>query len=193
MKAWQTAFVLAAAGLCLHAFSMRVPPASEGTAMRGPASSSALPSAQPTNPPSRAAFGALPVVFVENRGQVRGPARFVTGWPHAPAWITATGITLELSRCDETEAPPRQGRRLGAIEARAGTRVHCAHVALIFEGADRGTTVVADEPASSRYSYFLGNDPTRWRTNVPQFDSVQFDDVYPGIDVVYYGHEAALE
>jgi uncharacterized protein (TIGR03437 family) len=35
-------------------------------------------------------------------------------------------------------------------------------------------------------NYYFGNDPEKWRRNVPHFARVRFDDVYPGIDVVYY-------
>lgn len=42
-------------------------------------------------------------------------------------------------------------------------------------------------------NYFVGNDPRKWRKNVPQFSRVQFDDVYPGIDLVYYGSQGQLE
>ena len=43
------------------------------------------------------------------------------------------------------------------------------------------------EAQDQRTSYFLGNDPTSWRANLPAFGRVRFDDVYPGIDVDYYG------
>jgi len=31
-------------------------------------------------------------------------------------------------------------------------------------------------------NYLLGNDPARRHTNVPRFESVIYDDVYPGTD-----------
>ena len=42
-------------------------------------------------------------------------------------------------------------------------------------------------------NYFLGNDPACWRTGVPTYAKVGYDHVYPGIDLVYYGHSAGLE
>ena len=44
-----------------------------------------------------------------------------------------------------------------------------------------------------RSNYFIGNDPTKWRTNVPQFSKVKYAGVYPGIDLVFYGNQRNLE
>lgn len=41
--------------------------------------------------------------------------------------------------------------------------------------------------------YFLGNDPALWRTNVPHYARVEFERVYPGINVVYYESRGNLE
>ena len=35
-------------------------------------------------------------------------------------------------------------------------------------------------------NYFIGNDTPKWRTNVAGYAKVKYEDVYPGIDLVYY-------
>ena len=45
----------------------------------------------------------------------------------------------------------------------------------------------------ARANYFIGNDPDKWRTNVPTYAKVQYQDVYPGVDLVYYGNQRQLE
>ncbi len=42
-------------------------------------------------------------------------------------------------------------------------------------------------------NYFIGNDPSKWRTNMPNYAKVEYQDVYPGIDLVYYGNQRQLE
>ncbi len=42
-------------------------------------------------------------------------------------------------------------------------------------------------------NYFLGNDSSKWRLNVSHFAKAMFKDVYPGIDLVYYGNRGRLE
>src|SRR5439155_15702045 len=42
-------------------------------------------------------------------------------------------------------------------------------------------------------NYFIGNDPTKWRTNVPTYAKVYYHELYPKIDLVYYGSQQQLE
>ena len=42
-------------------------------------------------------------------------------------------------------------------------------------------------------NYFIGNDSKKWRTSIPNFGKVQYRNVYPGIDLVYYGNQQQLE
>jgi hypothetical protein len=42
-------------------------------------------------------------------------------------------------------------------------------------------------------NYFIGNDPSRWIPNVPTYGAVWYRDLYPGIDLVYYGRQQQLE
>jgi uncharacterized protein (TIGR03437 family) len=50
------------------------------------------------------------------------------------------------------------------------------------------------DPQPGITSYFLGNDPTKWRSGVPHFARVRYSDVYPGIDLIYnHNSEGRLE
>jgi hypothetical protein len=42
-------------------------------------------------------------------------------------------------------------------------------------------------------NYFYGNMPARWYTNVPNFASITYHDLYPGIDLEYYSTQNGLE
>jgi len=42
-------------------------------------------------------------------------------------------------------------------------------------------------------NYFIGNDPNKWCTSIPHYAKVRYRDVYPGIDLVYYGNQQDLE
>src|SRR5258708_5275515 len=41
--------------------------------------------------------------------------------------------------------------------------------------------------------YYIGDDPKQWHPNVPNYERVKFDQVYPGVDLVYYGNQQRLE
>jgi hypothetical protein len=45
----------------------------------------------------------------------------------------------------------------------------------------------------AKTNYFIGKDPKKWRTKVPNYAKVKYEGVYPGIDLVYYGNQGQLE
>ncbi|OFV91359.1 MAG: hypothetical protein A3H28_11940 [Acidobacteria bacterium RIFCSPLOWO2_02_FULL_61_28] len=57
-------------------------------------------------------------------------------------------------------------------------------------GANPNPAVTGLAELSGKSNYFIGNDPSKWRTNVPTYAKVKYEDVYPGIDLVYYGAPA---
>src|ERR1035438_3868323 len=65
-------------------------------------------------------------------------------------------------------------------------------VRLVLVGA-RNVEPLGDELLASTSSYFLGNDPQRWRTGVPNYGKVRYSGVYRGMDLVLHGSEGAFE
>ena len=44
-----------------------------------------------------------------------------------------------------------------------------------------------------RTDYFIGKDPQNWKTGIPSYSRVEYEDVYPGVNLVYYGNQRRLE
>jgi hypothetical protein len=60
-------------------------------------------------------------------------------------------------------------------------------------GANPNPQVVGLDELPGKVNYFLGNDPKNWHINIPTYARVQYKDIYPGIDLVYYGNQRQLE
>ncbi|MFN0087422.1 MAG: SBBP repeat-containing protein [Blastocatellia bacterium] len=60
-------------------------------------------------------------------------------------------------------------------------------------GASPGAAIESMDPLPGRSNYFIGNDPRAWRTDVPTFSRVRYRNVYPGVDLAYYGNQRRLE
>src|SRR5439155_18826573 len=60
-------------------------------------------------------------------------------------------------------------------------------------GANPHPHIAGLEELPGKVNYFLGNDPQRWRTNIPTYAKVKYEGVYPGVDLVYYGQQGHLE
>ena len=60
-------------------------------------------------------------------------------------------------------------------------------------GANTHAKVSGLEELPGKSNYFIGNDPKKRRTNVPNYAKVKYANVYPGVDLVYYGNQGKLE
>lgn len=60
-------------------------------------------------------------------------------------------------------------------------------------GSRKPSAIRPLSPQAHRTNYFIGQDPAGWQQNVPQFQRVQYDEVYSGIDVVYHSTQKQLE
>ena len=45
----------------------------------------------------------------------------------------------------------------------------------------------------ARSTIFSGPIPSAWRTDIPTYAKVELDNVYPGVNLVYYGNQGQLE
>jgi len=66
-------------------------------------------------------------------------------------------------------------------------------VGLTFVGADPEAISVATESLPGRSHYLLGNDPAKWITDLPHYAGIQYSEIFPNIDLVYYGKDGHLE
>jgi hypothetical protein len=70
-----------------------------------------------------------------------------------------------------------------------GPRTTDAVLRMRLVGANASAAVTGADELPGKSNYFIGNDPKKWRTNVPNYAQVRYQDVYPGVDLVYYGNQ----
>jgi hypothetical protein len=62
-----------------------------------------------------------------------------------------------------------------------------------FSGANPAPVISGQERLQGTSNYFIGNDPSKWRTRISKYARVRYREVYPGIDLVFYGNQRRLE
>jgi hypothetical protein len=131
-------------------------------------------------------YGKLPLTFEANHGQSNPEVKFLSRGSGYTAYLTAGGLTLAL-RPSQTGAT--------AVSSLPTPPVAGENAILQFRlvGAAKNPAVVGEDLQPGVVNYFLGNDPSQWRTNVPTYGRVRYKNVYPGIDLVYYGNHRQLE
>ena len=137
-----------------------------------------------------ATYGRLPLYFEANQGQTDPQVKFLARGGGQTLFLTPTEAVLVLTKAN----PPAQGPQRTLISPvaarRAGTQ---AVVRMAFVGASPQPRIAGQKELAGKVNYFLGNDPAKWRTNVPIYAAVRYEGLYPGIDLVYYGNNCQLE
>ena len=109
--------------------------------------------------------------FELNQGQTDSQVMFISRGSNYTLFLTPSEATLRLAK----RAPQGSVVRMQFGDGRNIPRI----------------TGVEELPGKT--NYFIGNDPQKWQTNVPAYAKVRYDDVYPGVDLLFYGNDGYLE
>lgn len=116
-----------------------------------------------------------PLGFESKEGEDESAVQFL---------VRGSGYTVYLNWREVTVQMPG-----GAGDSDAGATV--LRVGLL--GANPDCRLVGQMELPTKINYLLGKDVSRWRKQVPTFGRVKAAQVYPGIDLVYYGDKGQLE
>ena len=58
---------------------------------------------------------------------------------------------------------------------------------------DPQASVTGLDPQQGTSNYFIGNDPSQWHTGIVNYSQVEYQNIYAGINLVYYGNQQQLE
>ena len=139
----------------------------------------------------------------------RTPARFLARMNEATVYVSATEATLSLRAaegagrlgCGADLGSPRNARSPQANEQLPGPRRDRAAprpsaattLRMQLIGANRRARVIGEDQLATRTNYLIGNDASRWKTGIANFERVRVEQVYPGVDVIYYSSGQQLE
>ena len=136
-----------------------------------------------------AGLGTLPLCFEADGGQTGGSFPFLARGRACNFFVGPTEAVLVLTR--QESSPSRAHREPGAVSSHP--ELASRELRFEFVGANCTAAVSGTEELPGKANYFLGQDPAGWRTSVPLFGRVRVGQIYPGVDLVYYGNEQRLE
>ena len=154
----------------------------------------------PTNARITETYGKLPLSFEANQGQSDSKVRFISRGSGYSLFLTSNEAVLSLkkprnqSRDGMSRLPAPASR--GAVDRGAAVGPTAANTTVVrmkLIGANTSSKVTGMEKLPGKSNYFIGNDPAKWRMNVPAYAKVRYQNVYSGIDLVYYGNQKQLE
>src|SRR3989441_10047252 len=138
-----------------------------------------------TKETSLAMYGELPLSFEANRGQANPQVKFLSRGRRCQLFLTSNEAVMQL----RTPANlPSNSPKHKSIETTS--RASAVRMKLVGTTAAR---IIGLDELPGKSNYFVGNDPKKWRTNVPTYSRVKYEGIYPGVDLVFYGNQRQLE
>lgn len=110
-------------------------------------------------------FGSLPLYF-----EAASQNSFVARGSDSQFSVSSAGAQLTLQKSGATRTVQMQ-----------------------FAGANPQAQIQGETALSGKINYLTGSDPAQWRLNVPTFAKLSAGEIYPGINLVYYGNQRQLE
>lgn len=125
-------------------------------------------------PPAASVALNVPIFFEPNRGQSGPDVKFVARGPGYTLLLNEVGATIHFSSLDAVHGAQESSLAVNLVRSRTARSE--------LQGQDE---------LPSKSSYFVGSDPARWLTGIPNFGRVAMRAVYAGVDLTYHGlHEA---
>lgn len=114
-------------------------------------------------------YGKLPLSFEANQGQTDPQVKFFSRGQGYSLFLTPTEAVLGLRK--SAQQPPSSD-----IQA-TSTAETSLRIRLL--GASETPKITGLEPLPGRSHYLTGNNPRQWRTDVPRYAKVHYQEVYP--------------
>jgi hypothetical protein len=132
-------------------------------------------------------YGKLPMTFEANQGQIASDVKYLSRGPGYVVFLTAGEMVFSAKQ------PRLTGNSQTANSSVAPQKTTNAVIRLSMVGANPNPVAVGENQQPGKVNYFIGRDKSKWHTNVPTYAKIRYKDIYPGIDLVYYGNPSQME
>ncbi|HUO06200.1 MAG TPA: SBBP repeat-containing protein [Candidatus Binataceae bacterium] len=139
-------------------------------------------------------YGKIPLSFEANHGQTDSRVKFLSRGNGYTLFLTPDEAVLSLRSAAESSHPSSHLTRPLQLSQKprrppspVAERARELVLRMKLVGASPNALIEGVDALPGKANYFIGNDPKKWRANVPTYARVRYRNVYPGIDLVYYG------
>ena len=138
-------------------------------------------------------YSRLPLSFEANLGQTNKQVEFLSKGQGFTVFLTPGGEAVLVLGKSMPKCTLLGPDRLSTTVKPQSEAAPPSVLRMKLVGARRVPQVEALNKLSATANYFIGNDPQKWRTDVPTYEKVRFYRIHPGVDLVYYGSQRHLE
>jgi len=133
--------------------------------------------------------------FTENKGQFSKEVLFQTHVQEAIVYFCKNRIvTVFTSGVEDNNITKKDDLQVYQKNKQLTEPNKLEMISIVTEFIDANPeTVVGQNQLSHKNNYFMGNNPEHWFTDVLNYRSVTYQDIYPGVDLTYYYSDGLLK
>lgn len=138
-------------------------------------------------------YGKTPLYFIPNEGQVDEKAFFYAKASRYTLWLTKEGLVFDSTirtKKERKDSRPRDPKKTTNPEDFIYERDVSKFV---FLDAKENPKIVPVDMTEHKVSYFIGNDPRKWRSGITTSEAVLYEGLYENVDLRVYGVEKQIE
>ncbi|MBN1391017.1 MAG: fibronectin type III domain-containing protein [Candidatus Thermoplasmatota archaeon] len=124
-------------------------------------------------------------VFIENKGQWDPSILFVSETSYGKIALARDGIYHMIQSMEGIDLQNQVG------SSETGIKDYCIVKVLFDDGSS--DQINAIDPVETKYNFFIGNNRSRWASDVHGFQEVYYEDVWNGIDIRYYRVDGSMK
>ena len=140
-----------------------------------------------------ASYGQLPLAFEANHGQTDAHVKFLSHTGGYTLFLTGDEAVLALNGKKASTDKAKIARVAHTLPSSVAAPKAGGVLQMKLRHANPAAKVTGVNELAGTSNYFIGNDPAKWRTDVPTYAKVKYEGIYSGIDLVYYGNQRQLE
>ncbi len=123
--------------------------------------------------------------FVQNRNQWPANVKFKAELPGGHLYLNQTELVFSFQ--DQRQLAAMDPHKLAENPVGAKSAlVDCHAYAMRFLGAGKHAKIAGERKTPGYRNYLLGNNPSKWASDVAAYEEVQYQDLYPGTSLKLY-------
>ena len=152
----------------------------------------------------RQRLGTLPLAFEANQGQTDPQVKYTARGNGYTVFLTANDAIFALESASQwssaaagkhgfAKATTTGAKAKAAPPTKDVTADVTAAIRMHLVGGNAQPQIVAGSQLPGVTNYYIGSDPSQWRTGVKQYTGVSYRNVYPGVNMAFHGEQRQLE
>jgi gliding motility-associated-like protein len=120
--------------------------------------------------------------FVKNCGQWDAPFLYKTDIPYGTVFLEKACVTYNFISRESSSQISEKMHHFGVEEFSKPVHAYYHAYKMLFKNGNEDALIKEENRKDTYHNYYLGNDPSKWKTGVPLFGKIIYENIYKNIN-----------